>query len=45
MGQIAGVWYKAGTWYKIEFEGITGWVSEFSTTGDITEREILDEVE
>lgn len=43
MGQIAGIWYKAGTWYKIEFEGIIGWVSEFSTTGDITEREILDE--
>lgn len=45
MGQIAGIWYKAGTWYKIEYEGITGWVSEFSTTGDITEKELLDEIE
>ena len=39
MGQITG------TWFEVDFNGISGWVSEFSTTGEIIEKELLDVAE
>lgn len=35
MGQLTG------TWFEVDYHGTSGWVSEFSTTGNIIEKERL----